>query len=327
MILVTGATGFVGSSLVRLLLARGEVVRVLVRPGSDRRNLTGLDVDIAEGDLLKPETLKAAVAGCQGLYHVAADYRLWTRNPDQMFEANVDGSQAIIRAAADAGVWRMVYTSSVAVMGIIKGGVADEQTPVSCRDMIGVYKQSKFKAEEAVQKLIDDEGAPVVIVNPSTPIGPRDIKPTPTGRMIVEAAAGRMPAFVDTGLNIAHVDDVAAGHILAFDKGQIGERYILGGSNMELSEILSHIADLMNRKPPTLKIPHNAILPIAYIAEAWTRISGGGDPFVLVDGVKMAKKKMFFSSAKAIRELGYQARPAGDALDDAVKWFQAEGYF
>lgn len=327
MILVTGATGFVGSSLVRLLLARGEVVRVLVRPGSDRRNLTGLDVDIAEGDLLKPETLKAPVAGCQGLYHVAADYRLWTRNPDQMFEANVDGSQAIIRAAADAGVWRMVYTSSVAVLGIIKGGVADEQTPVSYGDMIGVYKQSKFKAEEAVQKLIDDEGAPVVIVNPSTPIGPRDIKPTPTGRMIVEAAAGRMPAFVDTGLNIAHVDDVAAGHILAFDKGQIGERYILGGTDMELSEILAHIAHLMKRKPPTLKIPHNAILPIAYLAEAWTRITGGDDPFVLVDGVKMAKKKMFFSSAKAIRELGYQARPAGDALDDAVKWFQAEGYF
>ena len=162
MILVTGATGFVGSSLVRLLLARGEVVRVLVRPGSDHRNLTGLDVDIAEGDLLKPETLKAAVAGCQGLYHVAADYRLWTRNPDQMFEANVDGSQAIIRAAADAGVWRMVYTSSVAVLGIIKGGVADEQTPVSYRDMIGVYKQSKFKAEEAVQKLIDDEGLSLI---------------------------------------------------------------------------------------------------------------------------------------------------------------------
>jgi dihydroflavonol-4-reductase len=327
MILVTGATGFVGSSLVPLLFARGEVVRVLVRPGSDHRNLTGLDVDIAEGDLLKPETLKAAVAGCQGLYHVAADYRLWTRNPDQMFEANVDGSQAIIRAAADAGVWRMVYTSSVAVLGIIKGGVADEQTPVSYRDMIGVYKQSKFKAEEAVQKLIDDEGAPVVIVNPSTPIGPRDIKTTPTGRMIVEAAAGRMPAFVDTGLNIAHVDDVAAGHILAFDKGQIGERYILGGTDMELSEILAHIAHLMNRKSPTLKIPHNPILPIAYFAEAGTRISGGDDPFVSVDGVKMAKKKMFFSSAKAIRELGYQARPAGNALDDAVKWFQVEGYF
>ena len=327
MILVTGATGFVGSSLVRLLLARGETVRVLARPGSDRQNLAGLDVDVAEGDLLKPETLKAAVAGCQGLYHVAADYRLWTRNPDQMFEANVEGSKAIIRAAADAGVGRMVYTSSVATLGIIKGGVAGEQTPVSYADMIGVYKQSKFKAEEAVKRLIDDEGAPVVIVNPSTPIGPRDIKPTPTGRMIVEAAAGRMPAFVDTGLNIAHVDDVAAGHILAFDKGQIGERYILGGTDMELSEILAHIAHFMNRKPPTIKIPHNAILPIAYLAEAWTRLTGGDVPFVVVDGVKMAKKKMFFSSAKAKRELGYQARPAGDALDDAVKWFQAEGYF
>ena len=211
MIIVTGATGFVGSSLIRLLLAGGEEVRVLVRAGSDRRNLVGLDVEIAEGDLLKPETLKPAVAGCQGLYHVAADYRLWTRNPKQMFEANVDGSLAILRAAGDAGIERMVYTSSVATLGLIKNGVSDEQSPVSYADMIGVYKQSKFKAEEAVRKLINDDGLPVVIVNPSTPIGPRDIKPTPTGRMIVEAAAGRMPAFVDTGLNIAHVDDVAAG--------------------------------------------------------------------------------------------------------------------
>jgi dihydroflavonol-4-reductase len=327
MIIVTGATGFVGSSLIRLLLTGGEEVRVLVRATSDLQNLVGLDVEIIEGDLLNPETLKPAVAGCQGLYHVAADYRLWTRNPKQMFEANVDGSLAIFRAAGDAGVKRMIYTSSVATLGIVKNGVSDEQSPVSYANMLGVYKQSKFKAEEAVQKLINDDGLPIVIVNPSTPIGPRDIKPTPTGRMIVEAAAGRMPAFVDTGLNIVHVDDVAAGHILAYEKGQIGERYILGGTDMELSEILVHIARLLGRKPPTIRIPHNVILPIAYLAETWTRMTGGDNPFVVVDGVNMAKKKMFFSSAKAQRELGYRARFAGEAIDDAVRWFQSEGYF
>jgi dihydroflavonol-4-reductase len=308
-----------------LLLAGGEEVRVLVRTGSDRRNLAGLDVEIIEGDLLKPETLKPAVAGCQGLYHVAADYRLWTRNPKKMFETNIGGSLAILRAAGEAGLERIVYTSSVATLGILENGVSDEQSPVNYTDMIGVYKQSKFKAEEAVRKLVIDDGLPVVIVNPSTPIGPRDIKPTPTGRMIFEATAGRMPAFVDTGLNIAHVDDVAAGHILAYEKGQIGERYILGGTDMELSEILAHIAHFMGRKPPTIKIPHNVVLPIAYLAEAWTQMTGGDTPFVVVDGVKMAKKKMFFSSAKAHRDLGYCARPAGDALDDAIRWFLAEG--
>jgi len=326
MILVTGATGFVGSALVRALITNGETVRVLARPGSDRRNLAGQKVEVVEGDLLNPASLAAAVKECRGLYHVAADYRLWARDPDKMFEANVNGSEAIVRAAMDARIERIVYTSSVATLGIVNGGVADEETPVSYADMIGVYKQSKYRAEEVVQRLIDKEGAPVVIVNPSTPIGPRDIKPTPTGRMIVEAAAGRMPAFVDTGLNIAHVDDVAAGHIQAFHKGQVGQRYVLGGTDMTLSQILAHIAHKTGRKPPTIKIPHNAILPIAYVAEAWTRLTGGDTPFVVVDGVRMAKKKMYFSSAKAARDLGYTSRPAEQALDDAIRWFQAEGY-
>jgi len=326
MFLVTGATGFVGSAVVRRLLARGDAVRVLSRANSDRTNIQDLPVEIAEGDLLDPETLRAPVQGCSGVYHVAADYRLWTRDPAAMFRANVDGSQALVRAAAEAGVPRIVYTSSVAVLGNIPGTSADEETPVAYGDMIGPYKQSKFRAEQAVRALIDEMAAPVVIVNPSTPIGPRDIKPTPTGRMIVEAAGGKMPAYVDTGLNIAHVDDVAEGHLLAFDRGAIGERYILGGENMSLADILAKIADKMGRPRPKWKIPHDLIMPIAYVAEAWTRLSGGDEPFVTVDGVKMARKHMFFSSAKAETDLGYRPRPADQALSDAIDWFQAHGY-
>jgi len=326
MILVTGATGFVGSAIVRRLLDNGETVRVLARPGSDRRNLDGLSVDVTEGDLLKPDTLVDAVAGCEGLFHVAADYRLWTRDPEAMFRANVEGTRQILLAAGRAGIKRMVYTSSVATLGIVPGGVADEDTPVSYEDMIGVYKQSKFRAEETAKQVIAEMSLPAVIVNPSTPIGPRDIKPTPTGRMVVEAAAGRMPAYVDTGLNIVHVDDVADGHLLAYEKGRIGERYVLGGENLELGDILTRIAEICGRKPPGVRIPHDLIMPIAHMAELWTRLTGGSEPFVTVDGVRMAKKKMFFSSAKAENELGYSARPAGEALRDAVDWFRANGY-
>lgn len=326
MYLVTGATGFVGSAVVRRLLARGDDVRVLVRAGSDQTNIQGLSVDVVEGDLLVPGSLPAAVEGCAGVFHVAADYRLWTRDPDAMFRANVEGSRALIEAAHAAGVPKIVYTSSVAVLGNILGTAADEATPVTFDDMIGPYKQSKFRAEEAVRRLIEEDGAPVVIVNPSTPIGPRDIKPTPTGRVIVEAASGKMPAFVDTGLNVAHVDDVANGHLLAFERGLIGQRYILGGDDMPLAEILGVVAEKVNRRPPKWRIPHGAIMPIAHLAEAWTRISGGDEPFVTVDGVKMARKFMFFSSAKAERELGYQHRPAREALNDAVDWFSAHGY-
>ena len=326
MYLVTGATGFVGSAVVRQLLARGETVRVLSRGGSDQTNICDLDVEVVEGDLLKPESLWPAVEGCAGVFHVAADYRLWTRNPESMFVTNVGGSRAIVLAALSAGVRRIVYTSSVAVLGYVPGVAADEETQVAYADMIGPYKQSKFRAEEAVRQLINEMGAPVVIVNPSTPIGPRDVKPTPTGRVIVEAARGKMPAYVDTGLNVAHVDDVAAGHLLAFDKGSVGERYILGGDNMPLADILAVVARYSGRRPPSVKLPHSLIIPIAYLAEAWTQMMGGEEPFVTVDGVRMARKKMFFSSAKAERELGYTHRPADQALNDAVKWFCDNGY-
>lgn len=326
-VLVTGATGFVGSAVARALLSQGETVRVLVRPQSDRKNLTGLDVDIAEGDLDEPASLMPAVSGCSAVFHVAADYRLWTRNPDDMVRTNVQGSIAVVEAALKAGIEKIIYTSSVATLGINAGGVpGDEETPVALADMIGIYKRSKFLAEEAVQKLIREAGAPVVIVNPSTPVGPNDIKPTPTGRMIVEAAAGRMPAFVDTGLNVVHVDDVAAGHLLAWRQGTVGERYVLGGENMKLAEILKEIAQICGRKPPTICIPHGAIMPIAHFAELWTRITGGTEPFVTVDGVRMARKKMYYSSEKASRDLGYRARPAHEAFADAVAWFRENGY-
>ena len=326
MILVTGASGFIGAAVVRALLARREPVRVLMRPTSDRQNIDGLDVEIVEGDLLDPDTLAGTVEGCTGVYHVAADYRLWTRDPEAMFRANVEGSCCIIRTAMAAGVARIVYTSSVAVLGIVQDGVGDEVTPATYADMTGVYKQSKFRAEEAVRKLINEEDAPVVIVNPSTPVGPFDVKPTPTGRMIVEAVSGKMPAYVDTGLNIVHVDDVATGHLLAFDRGQFGERYVLGGENMALKDILAEIANLVGRKPPSISLPHGLILPIAYLAEVWARMTSGQEPFVTVDGVRMARKKMYFSSAKAIRDLGYQSRPASAALADAVTWFRENGY-
>lgn len=327
-ILVTGASGFVGSAVVRLLLDEGFQVRVLVRSSSVRSNFAGLDVEVVQGDLTDRASLGPALKGCKGLFHVAADYRLWTRHPDLMFKANVNGSRDIILAAAEAGVERIVYTSSVAVLGIPEDGTpGDEESPVGYGDMIGPYKQSKFKAEEAVRHLIAEYGAPVVIVNPSTPVGPRDIKPTPTGDMIIAAAAGKMPAYVDTGLNIAHVDDIAAGHLAAFRKGVIGERYVLGGDDMSLKDILAAIAVVTGGKAPGVCIPHNLIMPVACVVEGWARLVGReAAPFVTIDGVRMAKKKMFFSCAKAKRELGYAPRPVERALHDAVAWFSENGY-
>jgi dihydroflavonol-4-reductase len=322
--LVTGASGFVGAAVARALLAQGRKVRVLLRPQSDRRNIDGLDVEIRLGSLENTASLAAALEGCCALYHVAADYRLWVRDEAPMMRANVEGTRLLMLAALDAGIERIVYTSSVATLGLSPGSIADETTPSTLGDMIGPYKRSKFLAEEAVRALIAERQLPAVIVNPSTPVGPRDVKPTPTGRMIVEAASGRMPAFVDTGLNIVHVDDVAAGHLLAEERGRVGERYILGGENLSLAEILRRIAALTGRKPPSLSIPIPLIWPIALGAEAWGRVSGK-EPFVTCDGLRMARKTMYFSSAKAEGALGYRARPAQQALADAVTWFRQAG--
>lgn len=322
-ILVTGASGFVGSAVVRLLLARGERVRVLLRPSSDRRNVSGLDVEIVEGDLRRPETLHAACAGCHGLYHVAADYRLWTRDSRELYASNVEGTRNLMRAALAAGIPRIVYTSSVATLGLHADGTpATEDSPVSLANMIGHYKRSKFLAERAVDDLVTHEGLPAVIVNPSTPIGPHDVKPTPTGRMVRDAAAGRIPAFVDTGLNVVHVDDVALGHLLAFERGTVGRRYILGGEDMALRDILAAIARHVGRRPPTLRLPRRALYPVAAVAQAWAWVTHGDEPQVTFDGLRMSRKRMYFDSGRARRELGYEPRPALSAIIDAVDWFR-----
>ena len=321
--LVTGASGFVGSAVVRQLLARGERVRVLVRPASDRRNVQSLDVEIVEGDLRDPATLDAACRDCLALYHVAADYRLWTRDSRELYASNVDGTRHLMRAALAAGIARVVYTSSVATLGLHgDGSPANEDSPVTLEDMIGHYKRSKFLAERVVEDMVAQHGLPAVIVNPSTPIGPRDVKPTPTGRMIRDAAAGRIPAYVDTGLNIVHVEDVARGHLLAHDFGQSGRRYILGGEDMALREILAAIARLVGRKPPTIRLPRPALYPVALVAEAFAWLTHGAEPQVTVDGLRMSRKLMFFDSTRARSELGYTTRPALEAIADAVAWFQ-----
>ena len=324
--LVTGASGFIGSAVVRRLLAEGRSVRVLVRAGSDRRNLDGLPVEIAIGDLARPASLRAAAAGCRALYHVAADYRLWVPRPEAMYRANVEGTRALLLAAAEAGVSRMVYTSSVAVLGLRQGGLpADEETPAQLDDMVGHYKRSKFLAEQAVRELIGRHGLPAVIVQPSAPVGPRDVKPTPTGRMILEAARGRMPGYVDTGLNLVHVDDVAEGHRLAGEHGRIGESYILGGENLTLEGILRTVARLCGQRPPRYKIPYPAALAAGVLATGWGLISGR-EPFVTLDGVRMSRKRMFFTAAKAERELGFRSRPAEEGIADAIGWFRRQGY-
>jgi dihydroflavonol-4-reductase len=323
--LVTGSTGLVGSAVTRALLKTGQDVRVLARPRSDRRNLADLSITVAEGSLEDAPSLARAVAGCRYVFHVAADYRLWVPDPAPMFRANVEGTRALMEAALDAGVERVVHTSSVATLGLIVGGTADEDTPSSIEDMIGPYKRSKFEAEEVVRELVAERGLPAVIVNPSTPVGPRDIKPTPTGRLILEAARGRMPGYVDTGLNIVHVDDAAAGHLAAAEMGRIGERYILGGENMSLAQILAEVARAVGSRAPRFRVPYTMAYSAAVGAELMARLTGR-EPFITLDGVRMARKQMYFTWAKAARELGYAPRPAGEAIADAVAWFKANGY-
>ena len=323
--LVTGATGFVGSAVARTLAARGHTLRLMTRPTSDRRNLAGVEAEIVTGDLTDPASLARAVAGCRYLVHVAADYRFWVPDPEAMLRANVDGTVAIMRAAREAGVERIVHTSSVAALGLVGDGtLSDETTPAKQSDFVGTYKRSKFLGERAVLDLVHQEGIPAVIVNPAAPVGPRDIKPTPTGKMIRDAAAGKVPAFIDTGLNIVHVDDVAEGHALALERGRIGERYVLGGENMLLKDILVLVTEVAGKRPPTIRLPEAAVWPAALAMEGFARLTGIA-PMMTRDHLKMARKKMFYSSAKAIAELGYQPRPVRGAVEDAVAWFRANG--
>ena len=324
-ILVTGVSGFVGSAVARALIARGERVRALVRATSPRDNLQGLDCEVAVGDMTDPASMNQALAGVRQLYHVAADYRLWAPDPSTILAANREGARTVMEAALAQGVERIVYTSSVATLRAGDAAtIVDETSPLAEGEAIGVYKESKVVAERLVERMVAERGLPAVIVNPSTPIGPRDVKPTPTGRILVEAATGRIPAFVDTGLNLVHVDDVAAGHLAAMDRGRIGERYILGGQNVSLRRMLADIAALAGRKPPTVGLPRAPLFPLAYAAEAVARITGK-EPFVTVDALKMASHHMFFTSAKAEHELGYAARPYGEALADALAWFKEAG--
>lgn len=324
--LVTGANGFVGSAVARCLLDAGHEVRCLVRPGSDRRNLDKLSVEIAEGDLRSVPSLKLAVTGCDNLFHVAADYRLWVPNPETMYDINVRGTQALILAAAEAGMKRMIYTSSVATLGANPDGVpANEETPSSLVSMSGHYKRSKFMAEQIVRQITDEHELPLVIVNPSTPVGPRDIKPTPTGRIVLDTLCGRMPAYVNTGLNIAHADDIAYGHLLAYAHGKPGERYILGGEDMTLLQILQTIDQISGKQIKRFSLPVRLILPAAWLMEKIATVTNV-EPRATVDSLRMAKKKMFYSSDKAVRELGYRYRPAAEALEDAMAWFQDNGY-
>jgi len=323
--LVTGASGFIGSAVTRVLIRSGYAVRALVRPSSPRINLNGVDLQIVEGDMRDSSVAAAAAKGARYVFHVAADYRLWAPDPHEIIRNNIEGTQALMSAAQAAGVERIVYTSSVATLRLREGGLpADESSVLSVDEAIGAYKRSKVAAERLVEDLVARYRLPAVIVNPSTPIGPRDVRPTPTGRLIVEAACGRMPAFVDTGLNLVHVDDVAAGHVAALKRGKIGERYILGGENLTLAELLGKIAELTRGRPPRLRLPRALVYPLAIAAEAIARVTQR-EPFVTLDGLRMAKYKMFFTSTKAERELGYTWRPVDEALRDAVQWFRAMG--
>ena len=324
--LVTGANGFVGSAVVRALLRRGRAVRGFVRPDSDRGGLAGRDVELVEGDLRDGDALRAALNGIEDAYFVAADYRLWVRDPAALYAVNVDAAAQAVRLAAAAGVGRIVHTSSVAaIKPPTSGPPSDETTATSLKDLVGPYKQSKHLGEIAVMDMARETGAPVVVVNPSTPIGPRDAKPTPTGKAVLATARGDMPAFVDSGLNVAHVDDVAMGHILAARKGAIGERYILGGDDMTLADVFQIAAQAAGRGAPRMKLPHDLLWPVAAAGEIYSMIARK-EPMLTFDTLRMSKKRMFFSCDKAKRDLGYTPRPGAQAIQDAVAWYREHGY-
>jgi dihydroflavonol-4-reductase len=324
LMLVTGASGFLGAAIANSARAAGYRLRVLIRTSSPRTNIHPED-EVVLGDLCARETITAALRGVRHLVHAAADYRLWAPAPADILRNNVEGTRILMEEALRAGVERIVYTSSVATIGLRDGEPADETRLLAAAKAVGAYKKSKVLAERLVDDMVRRAGLPAVTVNPSTPIGPRDVRPTPTGRIIVEAASGRMPAFVDTGLNLVHVDDAAAGHLAALHRGRIGERYILGGENVHLGTMLADIAHMVGRRPPRLRLPIAAVYPFAAGAELWARWSGR-EPFATRDGLRMARHHMFFSDAKARRDLGYVSRPYREGIADAISWFRQAGY-
>jgi dihydroflavonol-4-reductase len=323
---VTGATGFVGSHVARLLAAQGAELRLLTRSSSRTENIDALKAERVVGDLTDPESLKKGMEGCEFVFHVAADYRLWVREPDEMYRANVEGTRAILRAAQAAGVRRVVYTSSVATMGFTGNGVpCDEDSPVALVNMIGHYKRSKFMAEQVVLES-GRGGANVVMVNPTTPIGEQDIKPTPTGRIIVDFLNRQFPAYVDTGLNLVDVTECARAHITAAERAKPAERYIIGGENLTLKQILDKLAAITGLPAPTMKVPHTVAMVFAAFDQTLTGLLLRKEPRATIDAVRMGRKKMFASSAKAERDLGYKVVPVDDALRRAVEWFKGHGY-
>ena len=328
---VTGATGFLGSHVARVLAEQGAELRLLVRPNSNLRNLEGLNADRVIGDLRDPASVEKSLSGCHALFHVAADYRLWVRDPDEMYRANVEGTRSLLEAARKQGVRRIVYTSSVATMGFTSGSktksgsLADESSPVSLADMIGHYKRSKFMAEQVAVKAARS-GADVVVVNPTTPIGERDIKPTPTGRIVVDFLKRKFPAYVETGLNLVDATECARGHIQALEKGRSGERYILGGENLTLKQILDRLAAITGLPSPSVKLPYFFALATGAVDEMVTGRLLGREPRATIDAVRMGRKMMFVSSAKAERELGWRTVPVEGALRRSVDWFRSNGY-
>ena len=322
---VTGGTGFIGASIIRELLKDGCEVRALARPGSDRRNLEGLDIEIWEGDLSDRGSLIAGLSGCQTLFHAAADYRLWTRSPATMYEVNVGGTRTVLAAALAAGVEKVVYTSSVGTLGNPGDGTpGNERTPVDFSQMVGDYKKSKFLAERAAEEFLA-KGLPLVIVNPSTPVGPRDIKPTPTGKIIVDFLNRKMPAYLDTGLNLLDVETCARGHVLAAQKGRVGEKYILGNENLTLAAIFAMLSGITGLKAPLIRLPYHPILWAAYANQALSALTGN-EPLIPLAGVQMAAKFMYFDPGKAVAELGLPLTPVRESLERAVAWFRGHGY-